>query len=124
MTFKQLYFSFDGRIGRKTFWLKGVLPLTILSIIIFFVGGLAQEWAYWESGEEAQICMSLVFLPISLFLIWPNLAIVVKRWHDRDKSGWWILIGLIPIIGPMWALVETGFLEGTDGPNRFGAETF
>jgi uncharacterized membrane protein YhaH (DUF805 family) len=124
MTFKQLYFSFDGRIGRKTFWLKGILPLTILSIIIFLVGGLAQEWAYWEMGEETQICMSLVFLPISLFLIWPNLAIVVKRWHDRDKSGWWILIGLIPIIGSIWAFVETGFLEGTDGPNRFGAETF
>ncbi len=57
---------------------------------------------------------------VSLILLVPNLAIAIKRWHDRDKSGWWILIALIPIIGWIWALVETGFLAGTPGPNRFG----
>jgi uncharacterized membrane protein YhaH (DUF805 family) len=53
-------------------------------------------------------------------LIWPALALQVKRWHDRDKSGWWVLIAFIPIIGAFWVLIECGFLDGTPGPNRFG----
>ena len=59
---------------------------------------------------------------VGLVLIIPNLAVAAKRWHDRDKSGWWMLIALVPIIGWIWALVETGFLAGTSGPNRFGAD--
>jgi uncharacterized membrane protein YhaH (DUF805 family) len=50
------------------------------------------------------------------------LCVYGKRWHDRDKSAWWILIGLIPFIGWIWVLVEVGFLKGTDGPNRFGED--
>jgi uncharacterized membrane protein YhaH (DUF805 family) len=57
-----------------------------------------------------------------LALIWPSLAISIKRWHDRDKSGWWVLIGFIPLIGGIWALIETGFLEGTKGPNQYGLD--
>jgi uncharacterized membrane protein YhaH (DUF805 family) len=46
--------------------------------------------------------------------------VYIKRFHDRDKTGWWVLIGLIPLIGPLWLLIELGFLKGTDGANRFG----
>ena len=51
-----------------------------------------------------------------------SLAVWAKRWHDRGKSGWWNLIALIPIIGPIWALVESGFLKGDCGSNRYGHE--
>ena len=47
---------------------------------------------------------------------------LARRWHDRDKSGWWTLIGLIPVVGAIWILVECGCLKGSDGPNRFGAD--
>ena len=46
----------------------------------------------------------------------------VKRWHDRGKSGWWVLIALIPLVGPIWAIIETGFLPGTSGPNEYGPD--
>lgn len=46
----------------------------------------------------------------------------IKRWHDLDKSGWWVLINFIPIVGGLWCLVECGFLKGTVGPNRFGPD--
>jgi uncharacterized membrane protein YhaH (DUF805 family) len=49
-----------------------------------------------------------------------GLAISIKQWHDRGKSGWWVLIGLIPFIGAIWALIETGFLEGDPGDNQYG----
>ena len=46
--------------------------------------------------------------------------VYIKRFHDRDKSGWWVLLNLVPVIGWLWALIDNGFLRGTDGPNRFG----
>ena len=58
---------------------------------------------------------------LALVLFWSLIAIQVKRWHDRDKSGWWIFINIIPFIG-FWALIENGFLRGTEGKNRFGED--
>jgi uncharacterized membrane protein YhaH (DUF805 family) len=59
-------------------------------------------------------------LIVHLLLVWPALAVSVKRWHDRDKSGAWVLLNLLPVIGWIWALIDNGFLRGTSGPNRFG----
>ena len=61
-----------------------------------------------------------VMVIILVVVTWVSLAVSVKRWHDRDKSGWMVLIGFIPIIGAIWTLVELGFIRGTVGPNRFG----
>lgn len=58
---------------------------------------------------------------MSLVLLWPALAIQAKRWHDRDKSAIWILINFVPFIGGLWALIENGFLAGTDGDNHYGS---
>ena len=55
-------------------------------------------------------------------LVWPCAAVSVKRWHDRDKSGWWAVVYLIPLVGLVWTLVANGCLRGSVGPNRFGAD--
>lgn len=57
-----------------------------------------------------------------LVLAWVELAVAAKRWHDRNKSVFWILFSFIPIIGQLWAVVELGFIKGTKGQNRFGAD--
>jgi len=62
--------------------------------------------------------MVVLYIPV----VWFSLALQVKRWHDRGKSGWWVLINLIPFVGGLWALVECGFLRGTEGPNQFGPD--
>jgi len=49
-------------------------------------------------------------------------ALSVKRWQDRNKSGLWIFISFIPVIGPIWMLVENGFLRGTSGNNKYGPD--
>jgi len=105
-----LLFQFEGRINRAKFW-WGVGALVVGYIILGVVYGLI------DSGAIRGL-LALVYLAF----IWPSLAISIKRWHDRDKSGWWVLIGFIPIIGPIWALIETGFLEGTKGPNQYGPD--
>jgi len=111
MDLKQLYLSFEGRIGRQTYWLKGVLPF-------FIIGMVAAVIDYYADTNNV---LSTI---VSILLIWPGLAVSVKRWHDRNKSGWWVLINLVPLIGSIWAFIEQGFLKGTEGANQFGAETF
>ena len=95
---KQFYLSAQGRVNRKQFCaFSTTLEPTTPRI-----------------GVD---CFSSIF---SLVVIVPAFLVYIKRWHDRDKSGWWMLIVLIPLVGLIWFLVELGFLPGTPGPNRFG----
>jgi uncharacterized membrane protein YhaH (DUF805 family) len=104
----RLFLSLHGRVSRREFWLWGVLALLGLALGLNALLGIV--------GVEPGLAEGLV----NLLLVWPAVAVSVKRWHDRDKSGWWVLINLVPVIGWIWALVDNGFLRGTPGPNRFG----
>jgi uncharacterized membrane protein YhaH (DUF805 family) len=110
MTPAQILFGFRGRIPRRTYWLWGVLGLLGVAIGLWLLLGIVGL-----GGRQIEIA-------INLALLWPGLAVSVKRWHDRNKSGWWVLINLVPLLGFVWALVENGFLRGTAGPNRFGED--
>ena len=110
LSLSEVLFSFKGRIGRKPYWLFFLAFMVAMFVV---VGVLA---AIGMSETSMSIIAVLLYIPA----IWMSLAIQVKRWHDRDKSGWWVLISFIPIIGPIWALIENGFLAGNDGENRFG----
>jgi uncharacterized membrane protein YhaH (DUF805 family) len=110
MSLGQLYFSAKGRISRSTFWLKGVLPIAA----IITLGVVIDVIVY---GEDWFLSALLVLL-----LIWPALALQIKRLHDRNKSGWWVLIGLIPLVGQVLMTIECGFGPGTAGDNRYGKE--
>jgi len=110
-----LLFKFDGRINRAKFW-AGIAIAWGLGLIYAILASIAVATG---SGGMATIVV-LLGIVLYVVLIWIGLAISIKRWHDRGKSGWWIFIGAIPIIGPIWALVETGFLEGDPGDNQYG----
>lgn len=105
-----LFFQFDGRINRAKWWLGLVILWVVEGIIlaIFRPGGADPNYT--------------VYSLIGLVFLWPSLAIAIKRFHDRDKSGWWVLIAVIPIIGFFWILIELGILEGTAGPNQYGPD--
>jgi uncharacterized membrane protein YhaH (DUF805 family) len=115
MTLVQIYFSFKGRIGLKTYWLDGVLPILGFSVLVGILEGMTPTYSDFSG---------ILTLLWRLLIIWPSLALTVKRWHDRDKSGWWVLIGLIPIVGLIWAFIETGFISGTKGSNHYGSRSF
>ena len=110
MPIPQILFSFRGRVPRKVFWLYGVLGLTLASAMLEMLFGIVRMP---QGGVD---------IAVNLLLVWPFSAIVVKRFHDRDKSGWWALLYLLPAIGWVWALVENGCFRGTPGPNRFGVD--
>ncbi len=79
----------------------------------------------WRSRHwiEKYPALALVVVAVLLLTTWSSLAISTKRWHDRNKSGWWFFINLIPLIGPLWAIIETGFLRGTYGENYYGSDS-
>ena len=110
MTLSELLFTVRGRISRKAYW---------FATVILFAAGLVASILDWIVFGTRSGAISAIVALVSLFA---SIAVGVKRWHDRDKSGWWILIVLVPVIGWIWAIVENGFLRGTIGPNRFGSD--
>jgi uncharacterized membrane protein YhaH (DUF805 family) len=114
-TWSGFLFSFKGRIPRSWYWLRYALPYTVLLIVLTALDlALGTFSADWGLGLFSGL--------FSLLALWTSLAVAMKRCHDRDRSAWFLLIGLIPIVGGIWLLVELGFLRGTVGDNRFGPD--
>jgi uncharacterized membrane protein YhaH (DUF805 family) len=112
MDWNYLFTSMEGRISRQPFWI-GHAILTVTSWLAnLIISGI------FGNGMIG----GLLSLIMALLLLYPLIALAAKRWHDRDKSGWWNLTLLIPLFGWLWYSVECGFLAGTPGPNRFGRD--
>ena len=115
MDWKYLLTSYEGRINRAKFW---------AGIGIFFAGAIVAVIIDNILGTtfDPQIPYGWVYLIYSIAMIYCVFSVYAKRWHDRGKSGWWSLIGLVPLIGGIWLIVELGILEGTRGPNQYGPD--
>ena len=74
-----------------------------------------------ENFKLSQWAETVFVLPVFPVLL-VGIIVQIKRWHDLDKSGCWVFINLIPIIGGLCTLIECGFVKGTEGPNRFGPD--
>ena len=98
--------------------LKWVLSTLILFIALAVVDGalFAPMMGFEAFSEDAGQPLSFL---ASLALLLPNLAVSVRRLHDTDRSGWWLLLAIIPIIGSL-VLLFFMIQRGTDGANRFG----
>ncbi len=115
LTWKQILFSFQGRIPRRQYW--AVYGISMLVSLVY--GGIAGLLANALHSPSMVIAL---LVPLYVVLIWSGLSVVTKRCHDRDRSGWFFLVVLIPIVGPIWLFVEIACLRGTEGPNRFGGD--
>ena len=105
---RRLLLQPDGRLGRRAWWLWGVampLGMALYFTAVLRVAGL--------SAYHSEVA-------VNLLLLWPTLCVSIKRWHDRGKSGWWVAVALIPVLGWLWMLIENGLLRGDAGVNRFG----
>ena len=126
LTWKQILFSFQGRIPRRQYWAGFGIQMLFIFGIALLAGFILPVFRHASGSSESSGVLigvgGLLMIPLLVFGVWSGLAIGVKRWHDRDKSGWWMLIGIIPYIGGIWQLIECGCLRGTEGPNRFGGD--
>ena len=105
------YAVFGGRSRRKEYWyfvLFSVIVSLVLSAIDALLGTLSSSTNVGLLGGI-----------YGLAIIIPSIAVSVRRLHDIDRTGWWVLIGLVPVIGTIVLLVFA-VLDGTPGQNRFG----
>lgn len=106
------YVGFDGRARRKEYWMFTLFNV-IVSIVLAIIDGMGGFMT--ESG------IGMLGLLYTLAVLLPSIAVSVRRLHDIDKSGWWLLLILVPLIGVIVLLVFA-VLEGTRGANRFGPD--
>jgi len=127
-----LFLSFNGRINRAKWWL-GMLALFVAQMVLWAILGSVfglsamgsfdpNDAAAAEAMMEQMSGMIIPMIILVAVMLYPSLAVHTKRWHDRNKSGWWSLIVLIPMVGAIWLIVELGVLRGTDGENRYGPD--
>lgn len=113
--------GFSGRIRRRSYWVitLGSFAGYMILVWLIAVSVTAEPSINPERPELPTHIYGIIFVATILYF-WVNISCNVQRWHDRGKSGFWILIGAIPIVGWVWALLETGFLPGAPGRNPFG----
>jgi uncharacterized membrane protein YhaH (DUF805 family) len=107
------YAKFDGRAGRGEFW------WFILAGLILYIAAMILMGIGFAIATGLGVLVIVLAVALYLALIVPSIAVAIRRLHDTDKSGWWLLIGLIPFGGLV--LLFFYIQEGTAGPNQFGA---
>ncbi|HYJ26876.1 MAG TPA: DUF805 domain-containing protein [Nocardioides sp.] len=105
------YVGFSGRARRSEYWYFALFSFLVslaTSIIDAIIG----------TDYDGATTGGLINTVAGLALFLPSLAVAVRRLHDTDRSGWWILIGLIPIIG--WILLIVWFCTDSKPDNQYG----
>lgn len=115
------YADFNGRSRRKEYWMFILLQVIVIIpavIIIMLVGAM-------DDGSGGMSSIAMIFMLLAglffLALLIPSLAVQVRRFHDQDKSGWFVLLNFIPYIGGLIVFVFM-CLEGTKGDNQYGSD--
>lgn len=116
-------FGFEGRISRSTFWLCA-LAVALLDIALWLVTGNWIRQTYPEAAALAKpggglLAVGLPLLIAAVLSVWAGLALKVKRLHDRGRSGFWLLAGLVPVLGWLWLFWEVGLAPGKPKGARF-----
>lgn len=109
------YADFSGRARRKEYWMFALFNLIFLFAWAFLIALFA------GSFDSSGAVMSSIYMSWFALLGLPGLAVAVRRLHDLGKSGWMLLIALIPIVGQIWFIVLM-CTEGQAGANRFGPD--
>jgi uncharacterized membrane protein YhaH (DUF805 family) len=99
------YAQFTGRAGRAEYWW-----FFLANLILFAILGVL---------SRASTIFEILYAVVALALLVPSIAVGIRRLHDTGRSGWWILIGLVPIVGFIVLLVLYA-IQGDHGPNQYG----
>jgi uncharacterized membrane protein YhaH (DUF805 family) len=119
------YTNFSGRARRKEYWMFVLINALIMFVLylpaILSMGALMESGGYMTEMPIG-ITISMILIGIyGLFILLPAIAVLIRRLHDTEKSGWWILITLVPFVGGLVLFVFM-VLPGTVGENKFGPD--
>lgn len=104
------YAEFDGRSGRPEFWWF-TLWNVLITAVVYIVGIVVL-------GSGTGVVLADLY---GLLVLLPSLGVEIRRLHDTDRTGWWILLAFIPIVGVI-VLIVFWAGAGTPGPNKYGPE--
>ena len=107
------YAVFSGRARRKEYWFF-VLFNIIIAFVLGFIDGLMGN-VHAESG------MGLLGGLYALAVLLPGIGVSVRRLHDTGRTGWWLLLAFVPLVGALVLLVFM-VLDGESGPNEYGPD--
>ncbi len=114
------YADFSGRARRKEFWM-----FALVNFIIMIVLAVLMAISTAVNGQQASgltYLLMIIFGVYYLAVLVPSIAVAVRRLHDTNKSGWWLLAGIIPIVNSIGGIVLLVFycLDSEAGPNKWG----
>lgn len=116
------YADFSGRSRRKEYWSFALLMIVVTVVLSFVSGAGAVFMDPMSATSGAGFGMGVILLILFCLAVFvPSIAVQVRRFHDQDKSGWFVLLNFIPYLGGLVVLVFM-CLEGTRGPNRYGPD--
>lgn len=124
----QKYATFSGRASRSEYWWFQLFYL-LLAIAIAVLAFTAGAFSGQQGGTSSLVVVLMVIGGLlALALVLPIISLQVRRFHDRNISGWWylalIVLGMVPYVGSVTGLVITvlSVMKGTEGPNKFGPD--
>lgn len=97
------FFSPAGRVGRSAYWIQKLVMFVLV----------ANMWLF-------DVVLNYLVSPLLLAMIWSFFAIEIKRWHDLGRPGTWVLVDLVPVLGPIYSFILLGFAEGNPDENPYG----
>ena len=112
---REMFLTYHGRLNRKPYILRGLLVGITSSILSNVMGVMA------ESSSLALNLVSLVLLVVVLALCVVSVMLMIRRWHDLGKSGWFSLLLLVPLVNFVVGLY-LWVKKGDDGPNQYGED--
>ncbi len=118
VTMLRFLFSPNGRIGRLHWWMGNIVSVAITAAFGFWLFssfGIVDE----TTASSAPLFLGILANVLYFATLWFVCCLTIKRYHDLDRSGWWVIIIFLPVI-QFWAILECGFFSGTDGPNDYG----
>lgn len=107
------YVGFSGRARRKEYWMFALFNI-IISIVLGVIDGVL---GLQVGGEQGAGLLGLIY---SLAVLLPSIAVSIRRLHDTGRSGWWLLIAFVPLIGFIVLLIFM-VQDGQPGSNEYGA---
>ena len=114
---KESYSDFHGRASRKEFWMWYLFYVIVLIVAMILDGVLGTGF---EIGYGVTTPYGWIYIIAALAHVIPGLAVSVRRLHDVGKSGWFLFISLIPVIGGIWLLVLS-CSDGDANDNEYGS---
>jgi uncharacterized membrane protein YhaH (DUF805 family) len=113
------YAIFSGRARRSEYWYFVLFNIIFAFVAIMLDKVFSTSFVVQTANGPVNLFYGYIYIIYNLFVLLPALAVLIRRLHDVGKSGWFVFISIIPLVGPIWLLVLL-FTDSIPGKNEYG----